>query len=552
MTKLVHWPTLQETIVQASTDLDNIPKGLEALMFSIYTAAVTSMEEDDCELKLDESRKTLLTRYRHATRKALARARFMATSDIQVLQAFTLYLLVMRRDYDSRTTWTLAGVANRIAQGMGLHRDGTALGVSPFETEMRRRLWWQISILDFRSAELSGSGRYRDFTLSDTRYPSNVDDAQIYPDMKEPPKVQAKATEMIACLLRCEISSFWKEKVTGKANMALEDMRITLPHQTTLEERVARINELERRLEEEYLRYCDPTIPVEFMSILIGRSTIDSMRITAQYEWKYNKMKNLSASERDHLWNLCIKLIESDNLAHSTKALRRFTWHTDIYFHWQGLIYLLHELSIHTLGDKVDKAWELVNELFTHHSNFITDNRKPLHVAIGSLCMKAYGAREAALRERSLGVFPKEARGGFPKVTQEASPKVIPEYIRVLRQQRKHRESGVFETDQRSHGATTGAAQTPVASQLPPGQGHSDEKITHNTMSQLPAVQHLTIDQQQQAIPPIFPPFNSQNLPSDQFMFATDPALAQDMAMAGMPMDWVQWDYMMQEYEGGS
>ena len=137
MTKFIHRPTFHNALVKASSNLENLPKGLEALMFSIYSAAVFSMDDDECLMKLGESRKTLLVSYRHATRKGLARAKFMGSSDIQVLQAFMLYLLTMRQEYDSRTLWTFAGVASRIEQGMGIHRDGTTLGVSPFETGMR-------------------------------------------------------------------------------------------------------------------------------------------------------------------------------------------------------------------------------------------------------------------------------------------------------------------------------------------------------------------------------------------------------------------------------
>ena len=31
---------------------------------------------------------------------------------------------------------------------MGLHRDGSKLGLKPYDTEMRRRCWWQIVVLD--------------------------------------------------------------------------------------------------------------------------------------------------------------------------------------------------------------------------------------------------------------------------------------------------------------------------------------------------------------------------------------------------------------------
>jgi len=52
--------------------------------------------------------------------------------------------------------WELSGVAMRIAQRIGLHRDPETLGIDPFNCEMRRRLWNQIWVLDVRSAEFAG------------------------------------------------------------------------------------------------------------------------------------------------------------------------------------------------------------------------------------------------------------------------------------------------------------------------------------------------------------------------------------------------------------
>lgn len=498
-------------------------------MFSIYTAAITSIESDDCEIKFGETRETLLTRYRSATRRALARAGFMATSDIQVLQAFTLYLLVMRTDFDSRATWTFAGVANRVAQGMGLHRDGISLGVSPFETEMRRRLWWQISNLDFRAAELSGTGRLRDFTLSDTQPPSNIDDADIHPDMTEHPIIHTKATEMIAFLLRCEYNCFWREKVVEKANATFENIRLLIPYVIPFEDRLVRVNELEQRFEEKYLRYCDPTVPAQFMSILIGRATIDSLRLMAYCGGKLTRPANLPLSQQEYLWGLCIKLIESDNLAHATKALRRFRWHTDVYFPWQALFYLLYELRLNTLGDKVDHTWELLDELFTHHANFVDDDRKPLHVAVGSLCVKAYDAREAALREQTKGVFPKS----------------IPTYIQTLRDQRMRTKAAFKKSEDVSDDASVEVAQNKTTNSL-------QDSVPLTSIADKHAVQKQPTDNYF-ATPSSNLPFQvavpNPNIASDQFMFASDPELAQDLAMAGMPMDWTQWDFVMQDFE---
>lgn len=534
MTKVIHYPTLQQTLIQATTHLDNLPRGLEALMFSIYGAAVFSMEDDECAMKLGESRKVLLGRYRHATRKALARAKFLATADMQVIQAFLLYLMTMREDYDSRTTWTLAGVASRIAQGMGLHRDGTNFQLAPFETEMRRRLWWQVITLDFRSAELSGSGRFLDMELFDTRPPSNVDDADIWPEMKEPPVSQSRPTEMIACLLRTEFGSFWKEKVASRKDIAFDNLRISSPWNSTLEQRDAHINELEQRIEEKYLRYCDPSVPIQFMCIIIGRAAMNSMRLMAHHPRKYPDPDKLPASERDFLWKVCVTLLETDNLAHTSKALRKFVWHTNVHYQWQALIYLLGEMRTHTLGDKVDRAWEAVDESFQHHWDFVTNNKKPLHVAVGSLCLKAYSAREAALREKTNGVY----------------PKVVPEYIRLLREQRK---DVAAKNPALRPAVDAGKPSISTDRSYSSSSQFQGDQMTNYTQQPTPLQQDVGV---QQPLPAFMPPPQAapqaQSLPTDEWMYASDPALMQDLAMADLPMDWAQWDLAMQDFPGSA
>jgi hypothetical protein len=92
MTKFIHRPSFEKQLVKATYDLENIPRGVECLMFAIYTCAVGSMTEDDCEKMFGESRSTLFKRYRTGCRRALARAKFLGTGDLMVCQSFVLYV----------------------------------------------------------------------------------------------------------------------------------------------------------------------------------------------------------------------------------------------------------------------------------------------------------------------------------------------------------------------------------------------------------------------------------------------------------------------------
>ena len=47
LVKILHVPTMDKTIRQYRNNLNNLSRGMEALMFSIYYAAITSLEDDE-------------------------------------------------------------------------------------------------------------------------------------------------------------------------------------------------------------------------------------------------------------------------------------------------------------------------------------------------------------------------------------------------------------------------------------------------------------------------------------------------------------------------
>jgi hypothetical protein len=44
----------------------------------------------------------------------------------------------------TQTTWTLLGMAMRVVQALGLHRDPTHFGLPPLEVFERRRVFWEV------------------------------------------------------------------------------------------------------------------------------------------------------------------------------------------------------------------------------------------------------------------------------------------------------------------------------------------------------------------------------------------------------------------------
>jgi hypothetical protein len=89
----LHARSTAAAIEAASGKLGEVDKDFEPLMFAIYHGAVTSLSLEDCKTTLNEDRNVLLTRYRFGLEQALARAGFVSTKDIRVLQAFVIFLV---------------------------------------------------------------------------------------------------------------------------------------------------------------------------------------------------------------------------------------------------------------------------------------------------------------------------------------------------------------------------------------------------------------------------------------------------------------------------
>jgi hypothetical protein len=195
--KVLHVPTQEPQILENATRLHSLSKPAECLMFAIYYAAISNLSPDQCKLRFGV-KADLLERYRFAVQQALARAKFLQTSSVSILQALTIFLVALRSNQeDSGLLGVMGSIAIRIAQRLGLHRDGSHYAnLSPFKQEMRRRLWWHAIMLEGRAMEdRTFDPRIYDF-MADTKLPSNLNDADLTIDMKELPESKLGCTDI--------------------------------------------------------------------------------------------------------------------------------------------------------------------------------------------------------------------------------------------------------------------------------------------------------------------------------------------------------------------
>ena len=360
--KIVHAPTLQQTIL-GSIGKPEMPSNLQALTSAIYLVSVVSLESDECETVMQVSRAELLTRYRQATEDGLSAAGFVTTADLIVLQALIFYLAALRSLGETAAVWTLTGLAIRLAGVVGLARDGTVLNLPPFETEMRRRLWWAIIYLDARTAEIVGQEGDLLTQRSDVHLPANLNDTQLFPSMQRLPESRPAATEMAYIMLRAMLASNLNA-MPGSPGSAGTWQRIRATS-VPMADKATIVENLEARFHEEILRFCDPTVPLQSFTMNSAQTFLVKMRLVGNIPYDRSPATAGSADGySENLFQLGMKMMRLQLDLFTDPALRKWKWHWRGHFQWYALAELLRQTRLRPSGPETMKAWRIIKEVF--------------------------------------------------------------------------------------------------------------------------------------------------------------------------------------------
>ena len=92
---LLHGPSLKCYLRGETATLDCSPgiRGLDALKFSVFHAAATSLTEEECLQRIGAPRTQLLASFRRGVEVALVKADFINTVDLSTLQALALFIV---------------------------------------------------------------------------------------------------------------------------------------------------------------------------------------------------------------------------------------------------------------------------------------------------------------------------------------------------------------------------------------------------------------------------------------------------------------------------
>lgn len=296
------------------------------------------------------SKSDLNLKYRIGLEHALAKADFLNAPEITIVQALSVFLCLAGRHDSPRYVWMMAGLVIRMAQYLGLQRDGTNFeSLTPYEIEMRRRVWWAVCNLDLKVSEDQGTDLAIKHGSSDTKFPLNINDADLDTDTKQMPTERLGVTDMSFAYITAGLCDVTKQLLASKVST----------DSSGLEEQSRLVNEIYKKFEDGYLRHTTETGNVLYWaSVAIARLVMAKLRLLMFLPVLFSEPSEQFSDElRTKLMISSIEVIEYNHALNAEEGCRNWRWIFQIYSHWYAIIYLMIEISRRPWSSTSERGW---------------------------------------------------------------------------------------------------------------------------------------------------------------------------------------------------
>jgi hypothetical protein len=240
----------------------------------------------------------------------------------------------------------------RSAQSIGLHRDGSNFKLSPFKSEMRRRLWFIMTSAELRAGEDHGISINTNLDKScDTKVPSNLNDCDLSVEMQELPASRSGWTEMTMSL---SISHAFLS-----LHRSYSDSVGNLTSDQSSNDQI--LHNLGVYLEETFIKHCNPDIPIQRLTIMLSRIMVAKVGFVTRQQLQKCALSSSgsgSTATEDSLVTAC-EILEMDLQLQTEDLIRDFAWISRTYIQYFPLTYVLWHLCVKPTGPNAERAWHL-------------------------------------------------------------------------------------------------------------------------------------------------------------------------------------------------
>lgn len=265
---------------------------------------------------------------------------------------------------------------------------------------MRRRLWWQICVLDRQASLDRGSDPIITTDSFSTQLPLHVNDEDLIPD--DPREVQQRdqytdMTLSLVCHEAFDIAHRLNYVPAGEFDQSQERT------DDTWAQRRGWVVLSQRRIEEKYLRLCDVNVPAQRYTKLVADIIIATLWLfTYRPLQKQPDSPNSVKVPHGGILHLAVEVMEKANQLSKDSCSEPFRWMSTIWVQWHALAVTIAELCVQIEGSTVERAWKVVNPVFEETAAHIADSDKGrLWRPIKKLMNRAQAVRKQHLEEEA-------------------------------------------------------------------------------------------------------------------------------------------------------
>ena len=356
--RTVHWPSF---MIQYENFWTNISLGIEpaasvqALVFSILFAAVASMDDMAVVSAFSRPKRAVLTNFQTGTEVALSKSHFLRSTKLEVMQAFVTYLIPMCRGELSRAHSVLVGMAVRLGEQMGLHRDPKEnYNATSVDTHVRRMIWYQLCMLDIRTNMSNGPRPIIRRDDYDTKFPFNIDDTDLVSG--DPKDSDTIFTDMTITRMRMECAEMARVMWTDRIRLEKK--------QTTLTHLLGKIEAFRKAMEAKYFPILDESIPLhKWARLCLGIHT-NGMHIGVLHRYHNSVSVRIPDRLRQIIINSGTAVTENAVKLDTLPELKPWRWISGALQQWHVAFLLLVEVFAYPMRKEAPRIWRCLDYVF--------------------------------------------------------------------------------------------------------------------------------------------------------------------------------------------
>jgi hypothetical protein len=301
---------------------------------------------------------------------------------------------------DPRSLSSMLGATIRIAQRMGIHDEGSNSKHPALEAELRRRLWWSLVLFDARISEMTDFRLGQLLPTWDCKLPTNANDFDFRAEMKTPPDAHNATSEALFAVVRSEFGDF-----TRHASFHLNFIN---PALGTIAKGSSdpddKISSLEQRIEEKYLRHCDPQNPLHFVTIWWARGQVAKSRFVKHLSECTKTAMQHTDAHRDAGISYALTMLDCDTKIMGSAELKPFRWLFYLYFPFPAYVQVVQDLRKRPTSEHAEIAWKVMSDNCAarfvdveSRDGFVEKKQGFFFKIFARVVFQAWAAREAAM-----------------------------------------------------------------------------------------------------------------------------------------------------------